>query len=137
MDRETAASSNRGPTAPTRAAARRALVASPQALAALHEQSSQLLGGTDLLMTRLRSLRGYPVVLNAWASWCAPCRGEFPMFATASATYGRQVAFLGVNTKLPSTVFINRAGRVVDVHAGQYDTQGTLDNDVERYALSR
>jgi cytochrome oxidase Cu insertion factor (SCO1/SenC/PrrC family)/thiol-disulfide isomerase/thioredoxin len=172
MGREITARASPAPTAPTPAAARRALLASPHALAAIHDQSSRLLGDTDVLMARLRSLRGYPVVLNAWASWCGPCRGESPLFATASATYGRQVAFLGVNTNdtagsaraflarhpvsypsyqsssgglsqlaalqgLPTTIFINRAGRVVDVHAGQYDTQGTLDNDIERYALSR
>ena len=36
---------------------------------------------------------------------------------------------------LPTTIFINRAGRVVDVHVGVYDSQGSLDGDVETYAL--
>ena len=44
------------------------------------------------------ALRGYPIVINAWASWCAPCRSEFGLFATASARYGRRVAFLGADT---------------------------------------
>jgi thiol-disulfide isomerase/thioredoxin len=55
-------------------------------------------------MTRLRSLRGrYPVVLNLWASWCPGCRGEFPLFAAASAHFGKSVAFLGVDTNDPTT----------------------------------
>jgi hypothetical protein len=36
---------------------------------------------------------------------------------------------------LPTTIFVNRAGKVVYVHTGQYDAQGTLDQDVEQYAL--
>ena len=35
----------------------------------------------------------------------------------------------------PTTIFINSAGKIVNVHTGQYSTQGTLDGDVESYAL--
>jgi hypothetical protein len=37
---------------------------------------------------------------------------------------------------LPTTIFINRAGKVVYVHTGQYDSEGTLDQDISSYALS-
>ncbi len=82
---------------PSPAAARAQLAGSPRALSALHAQAARLLGSDAGLKQRLRSLRGYPVVINAWASWCGPCRTEFPLFAAASARYGRRVAFLGVN----------------------------------------
>jgi cytochrome c biogenesis protein CcmG/thiol:disulfide interchange protein DsbE len=36
----------------------------------------------------LASFRGRPVVINFWASWCHPCREEFPMFRTALDRYG-------------------------------------------------
>jgi cytochrome oxidase Cu insertion factor (SCO1/SenC/PrrC family)/thiol-disulfide isomerase/thioredoxin len=156
-------------TIPSQAAVAAELAGSPAPLAGLHRQASMLLGGEQALLARLRALRGYPVVLNAWASWCTPCRSEFGLFASASARYGREVAFLGNDTNdspgdaraflsqhrvsypsyqssitelsslaaiegLPTTIFIDRAGKVVYVHTGQYESQGTLDADIANYA---
>jgi cytochrome oxidase Cu insertion factor (SCO1/SenC/PrrC family)/thiol-disulfide isomerase/thioredoxin len=155
------------------AAVSHALAGSPAPLASLHQQADQLLGNESALSERIRALRGYPIVINAWASWCGPCRSEFGLFAAASASDGRRVAFLGADTDdsagdartflaahpvsypsyqtstgdmtnivpqgiadLPTTIFINRAGKVVYVHTGQYDSEGTLDQDISSYALS-
>ena len=79
-------------------AAAGALAGSPAALASLHTQGGQLLGSESSLAARIRALRGYPIVLNAWASWCTPCQQEFPLFASASKRYGAHVAFLGADT---------------------------------------
>jgi cytochrome c biogenesis protein CcmG/thiol:disulfide interchange protein DsbE len=78
----------------------RALAGSPPALAALHKQANDLLpGGKNAYEQRIADLRGYPVVVNVWASWCGPCREEFPILQELSAEYGKRVAFLGVNTE--------------------------------------
>jgi cytochrome oxidase Cu insertion factor (SCO1/SenC/PrrC family)/thiol-disulfide isomerase/thioredoxin len=147
-----------------------ALAGSPPALASLHRQAGQLLGGQNALFARIRALRGHPIVLNAWASWCAPCRSEFGLFGSSSALYGRRVAFIGVDTSdssgdaraflaqhqvsypsyqspdtaalgslavidgLPSTIFIDRRGKVTYVHSGSYESQGSLDQDISTYA---
>lgn len=77
----------------------RALAGAPPPLAALHAQSNELLGGgADAFEARLKKLRGHPVVANKWASWCGPCRAEYPFFQNLSAQLGTRVAFLGVDS---------------------------------------
>ena len=83
---------------PTPAQARTELAGSPAALAGLHRQASELLGGgLPAYRARLKTLRGRPVVVNAWASWCPPCRSEMPYFSRLAVRLGRRVAFVGVN----------------------------------------
>lgn len=47
----------------------------------------------------LVGLRGTPVVVNVWASWCGPCRVEAPLLQRASERYGERVVFLGVDAR--------------------------------------
>jgi thiol-disulfide isomerase/thioredoxin len=76
----------------------KALAGAPAPLAALYRQESELLdGGADAFERRIAELRGHPVVVNVWASWCGPCRFEFPSFQRLSARYGKRVAFIGVD----------------------------------------
>lgn len=57
-----------------------------------------LLGRLDGSELRLSDLRGEPVVLNFWATWCAPCRKEIPQFVDASERFREQgLVVVGVN----------------------------------------
>ena len=76
-----------------------ALSGAPKPLADLHADANDLLtGGTPAFEARLKALRGHPVVVNKWASWCGPCRHEFPFFERVSAARGKRVAFVGLNS---------------------------------------
>ncbi len=75
------------------------LTGSPAPLAALHAQAGQMLsGGAPALHARLAALRGYPLVINKWASWCVPCQSERTAFQHVSTSLGRSVAFLGIDS---------------------------------------
>ena len=158
--------------APSARSVSAAFKGSPAPLAKLHDQANQLLpGGPSAFKARLAGLRGYPVVVNKWASWCGPCQSEFPAYQKASVTYGKRVAFVGIDGKdhdgsakaflkrfpvtypsytdpgeniartiqaasyYPLTVYFDRSGKIVFVHAGPYLNAGALERDVRRYAL--
>ena len=66
--------------------------------AKLGDSADKLLGGgKSAFAAQLAALKGHPVVVNQWASWCGPCRFEFPFLRTLAKKYSGQVAFLGVN----------------------------------------
>jgi cytochrome c biogenesis protein CcmG/thiol:disulfide interchange protein DsbE len=79
---------------------RRALADAPAPLARLYSRPAALVsGGPEEFRRQLRDLRGYPVVVNKWASWCGPCRHEFPFFQKQALKRGKRVAFLGVDAE--------------------------------------
>lgn len=45
----------------------------------------------------LSGLRGTPVLLNVWASWCRPCIAEMPMLADAAREYPDELVVLGID----------------------------------------
>lgn len=86
--------------ASSQSATKAALAGAPPELRKLHAQANKLIGGSKPAFdARMAELRGYPVVVNKWASWCPPCRREFPVLQKVSLQLGKRVAFLGVDSQ--------------------------------------
>lgn len=58
---------------------------------------AELLGGGGTLA--LDDLKGKPVVVNFWASWCVPCKEEAPLLREAQERYGDEIAFVGIDIR--------------------------------------
>ena len=115
----------------------------------------------------LAQLKGHPVVVNFWGSWCTPCQDESPILQAAWQKHrGEGVVFIGIDendkpaaaqaflrqygityatgaddqngaiaisygvTGTPETVFISRAGMVVQHEGGPVD-DGTLELGIQ------
>jgi len=96
-----AASTGEAPSAPTGGAATDAPTAiglsrfAPDQRSAPVEITGSTILGDDF---DLASLRGRVVVINAWASWCDPCREELPLLAAAARAHQPQgVRFVGLS----------------------------------------
>jgi cytochrome c biogenesis protein CcmG/thiol:disulfide interchange protein DsbE len=131
MNRNVPASAVPKVTAPSAADAQRVLAGSPGSLAALHAQAGQLIASGGTLPGRLRSLRGYPVVINAWASWCPACREEFSLLAAVSAQFGRKVAFLGADANDSS----GDARSFLSKHPVSYPSYAVASSDLSSLAV--
>jgi cytochrome c biogenesis protein CcmG/thiol:disulfide interchange protein DsbE len=74
--------------------------------------TTQTLDGTRV---RLSQYRGKPVLLNFWATWCAPCQDEMPLIQRASDIYqGQGLIVLAVNYQQTSTSSMKAYLRKVD-----------------------
>ena len=50
-------------------------------------------------MIEMSELRGQPVVLNFWATWCPPCKEEMPLFDAYAKNLAGEVFFLAVDAQ--------------------------------------
>jgi thiol-disulfide isomerase/thioredoxin len=85
-------------------------------------------GGT----IELAELAGTPIVLNFWASWCAPCRQEIPEF-TAFAKEHPQVQVIGVAVDSGSAEDVERAAKSFGI---SYRVAVADSGIVQRYGVS-
>ncbi len=53
---------------------------------------------------RLGELKGRPVLINFWASWCGPCKEEMPILNVLAQKYPEDLVVLGINYAEPVEV---------------------------------
>jgi len=80
----------------------------------------------------LSALRGKPVVLNFWATWCPPCRAELPELQAAHERYAGQVIVAGVNQMEPPASVAAFAGQAGLSFPLPLDARGDVSR---RYAV--
>lgn len=134
----------------TAAELKAAVKGAPEPLARLYARGGELVDGDPAAYKRqIAALHGYPIVVNKWASWCGPCKLEFPIFQEVVARQGKKVAFLGVDvqdvredaeeflkeTPVPYPSFFDPRGKIAELLPAAtdglpttsfYDREGTL-----------
>lgn len=86
----------------------------------------------------LSDMKGTPVILNFWASWCGPCQSEMPAFEEAYAEYKDKINFMMVNmtgdgeTVQSAKDFIESNGYTFPVY---FDTEENAASAYEVYAI--
>lgn len=75
----------------------------------------------------LSEMRGKPVILNFWATWCGPCKSELPAFQQAYENYGDDVCFMIVD--LVSGREETKAGAMEYLDAQGYTFPAYFDED--------
>ncbi len=72
---------------------------------------------------KLSDFFGQPIILHFWASWCAPCREELPLYQELYEKYGQKITFLMINltdgyqeTKADAQDFLSKSNIMFPVY---------------------
>lgn len=86
---------------------------------------------------KLSDMRGKPVVLNFWASWCGPCKSEMPDFEEAYKVYGDDITFMIVNLTDGKNETVDTAQAFIDSQGYTFPVYFDTDsNGAAAYGVS-
>lgn len=78
---------------------------------------------------KLSDMKGTPVVLNFWASWCPPCKSEMPDFNAVCKEYDGKVTFMMVNLTDGESETVESARNFI--HMMEYTFPVYYDTDMD------
>jgi thiol-disulfide isomerase/thioredoxin len=58
----------------------------------------------DDLENLIKNRTGKPLLINIWATWCAPCREEFPDLVKIAHEYGDKIDVVGISVDFPEEI---------------------------------
>lgn len=86
-------------------------------------------------MVELADLRGHPVVLNFWATWCVFCVSEMPSLQRLADSFGSQLAVVGVNVgQSPATANAFAQNEQIG-YPLVLDSRGDVTREYQVYAM--
>ena len=83
----------------------------------------------------LNDFIGKPLILNFWASWCAPCREELPFLEKNWKKYEEKINFVGINTMDSKEEALKTLKKYEISYLNLYDLNGKTSNNYEVTAL--
>lgn len=86
----------------------------------------------DELNDMIKNREGRVLLINIWATWCVPCKEEFPDLIKISDKYGEQIELIGISIDYPDEVeskiipFLNKLNP-------NFINYVNVENDIERF----
>lgn len=94
-----------------------------------------LSGGSLGDRVRSADLKGRPLILDFWASWCGPCAVQARELEAAAATLDPRIYVLGIDTGEPESSGRAHLGAHPSRHSNAYDEDGRLAKELDIHEL--
>ena len=101
-----------------------------------HAKNFKLKSMSENKFYTLESLKGEPIVINFWASWCAPCKLEMPFLEKNWKEYREKgVKFVGINVMDDKGEAVKTLEEFNITYLNLYDSAGDVSNLYDIIAL--